>query len=87
MKNLLERYEKYSDGCYKITCRKFEELFELLYINFDIRYKNFFRGHSKSEEFKLISSIDREYLKHAIELAKSDYNISRDGFIAQHLNN
>lgn len=87
MKNLSERYEKYSDGCYKITCRKFEELFELLNINYDIRYKNFFRGHSKSEEFKLISSIDREYLKHAIELAKSDYSISRDGFIAQHLNN
>lgn len=82
----IDKLQKYNNGCFEIKCNKIEDLISVFNYTYDLRMKKYYRGHSKSEEYKLISSIDREYIKHKHTLKEAGFTVSRDTFIHDHLN-
>ena len=62
----MPEWKKYKNGCYETICNNMNEVIDIYNITSSCEYY-LYRGHSKIKEYKLISSIDREISKYAIE--------------------
>lgn len=72
----------YKNGCYETSCSIIDDLIDVIDEVYRLDNKILFRGHSKHEEYKLISTIDRsfknfskniEHIQHVEKPTRTEY--------------
>ena len=85
----MPEWEKYKNGCYKTLCLTLGDFTKAVKEVYKSDNKILFRGHSKSEEYKLISKIDRNYESFITKVKKTGmsdvHRITRNSFIENQL--
>lgn len=84
---------KYRKACFEKKCNSIQEIIKTIDEVYKLDNKIIFRGHSNEKDFKLISSLDREYntflenvkLTIQIKAPEKTVNVDRNDFIKMHL--
>ena len=86
----MAQWEKYKDGCYKITCQTLNEFIKAVNEVYKSDNKVLFRGHSNQEKYELISRLDRNFKTFSETIKKLNMHdelpsVTRDVFIEDQL--
>lgn len=77
----MAEWEMYKNGCYSKKCESLDDLIETIELCYSFDSKKLFRGHSNEKDYKLISTLDREYDKIDKFIEGGELTISRESFI------